>query len=380
MSKTKKTEPEKTKVQNGKNEAGQSPDDQAQKGATPQDDTSISNGSDKSQETTLSEAVTPEPQDPEHMHLDILGDSPDLLKAYLAVSDDEGQLLGDVNLEKEVIDICNQYKTVDYKKIDNPEQRLKEVMILTTKYGTRVNMVENILGGAICKYRIREGGLFYIQKAITDEIGWVWKKWFKKNYNPTHFRSVSDYMKLAAVPGIIRYAVFGKTRLLLMLRLIEDFEGEEDPIGAFLQENGIDFDIQAETDPKELRVQTDITINWKKLEAAELDVIPVDMVEVLVRNGKELLPKHISSLKFLKEHDGDVIGHMEEIIATDGNPEPIMTPKKKAESFKNVIDRFLKAAETAFADSEYLSQIDADFFIKFKQQVLALEKRVITSD
>ena len=89
MSKTKKTEPEKTKVQNGKNEAGQSPDDQAQKGATPQDDTSISNGSDKSQETTLSEAVTPEPQDPEHMHLDILGDSPDLLKAYLAVSDDK---------------------------------------------------------------------------------------------------------------------------------------------------------------------------------------------------------------------------------------------------------------------------------------------------
>ncbi len=331
----------------------------------------------KEQEVNLPANVTVEPQHPEHMSLDLIKDSPDLLGPYLDVSDDEGQLLGDVDLEKEVIVFCDRYKNVDYKKIDNFEQVLEEIKALNTKYGMQINKVENTIGGIICKYRIREGMIFNIEKAITDEIGWVWKKWFIKNYEPTHFRSISDYMRLAKIPNVIRYSVYGKEGLLQIGRQIGDFEGKLDPIGDFLIDNDVDFDVYAETDPKELKIQTDIVINYKKLEKEELDIIPVEKVEALVRNGKDLMPKHISDLKLLKDHGSDCLSYMDEIVASDGSPEPIMTPDKKAKSFRGVVDRFMKAAETAFADSEYLGEIDRQFFDEFKQKFLELERRII---
>lgn len=377
MSTTKKPESEKPKVQKDKPEAmsgAQVPKD------TIADVKRAPDNAEKIQEGSLPAGVTVEPQDPEHMSLDLIKDSPDLLRPYLNVSDDKGQLLGDANLENKVITFCNQYKNADFKKMGNLVQLLEEAKALGTNYGKQINIVENTLGGITCKYRIREGMIFNIQKSLTDEIGLIWKKWFKSNYNPNHFRSVSDYMRLAKIPNVIRYSVYGKERLLQIERQLGDYAGKEDPISDFLRDNNVDFDVYAETDPKELKIQTDIVINYKKLEKEGLDVIPVEKVEALVRNGKDLMPKHISDLKFLKDHNGNYLSHMDQIIASDGSPEPIMTPEKKAKSFKGVVDRFIKAAESAFVDSEYLGEIDEQFFAQLKQKVLELEQRVITSN
>ena len=58
----------------------------------------------------LPEGVTEAPRNAEEMHLSLIKDSSPLVEAYLAVSDDQGELLGDKDLEEEVKRYCALYQ------------------------------------------------------------------------------------------------------------------------------------------------------------------------------------------------------------------------------------------------------------------------------
>jgi hypothetical protein len=324
----------------------------------------------------LPENVTIEPQEEEHMHLKHISDSSSLVRAYLPVSDDQGQLLGDLDLERQVKEFCDRYK--DLSAVNEPDPVIREAKELVTRYTLRVNFVENSLRGTITKYRIREGMLFNIMKELLKQKDINWMGWFKRNFNQREFRSVSDYMKLAGTKNIIRYAVFGKERLLQLLRQLSDEQKEqEDPIGAFLEENGIEFNPEQETDDRELRIEADIAINMRKLHKVEITEIPRELVEALVRNGRDLEKSHIEELKRAQQvPDKDVVEYMKTIIDKNGKPEPIMTPARKAEGFKKTADRFLKAVDTALGDREYVLQLDRGTYDLLKQKVLDLERLI----
>jgi len=324
----------------------------------------------------LPENVTPEPQEEEHMHLKHISDSSSLVRAYLPVSDDQGQLLGDLDLERQVKEFCDRYR--DLSAVNEPDPVIREAKELVTRYTLRVNFVENSLRGTITKYRIREGMLFNIMKELLKQKDINWMGWFKRNFNQREFRSVSDYMKLARMKNIIRYAVFGKERLIQLERQLSDEQKEqEDPIGAFLEENGIDFNPEQETDDRELRIEADIAINMRKLHKVEITEIPRELVEALVRNGRDLEKSHIEELKRAQQvPDKDVVEYMKTIIDKNGKPEPIMTPDRKAEGFKKTADRFLKAVDTALGDREYVLQFDRGTYDLLKQKVLDLERLI----
>lgn len=326
----------------------------------------------------LPDGVTLAPRNVEEMDLDLIKHSSTLVDVYLKVSDDQGELLGDADLEKTVKDVCEQYKDMKEGDIKRPNERLREVKALSIRYATQVNKAESIVDGTITKYRIREGMLFNLQKKLATASGYRWMRWFKQNYDPKHIRSVEDYMRLAKVPNIIRYSVFGKERLLQILRLIGDSKSE-DPILEFLQDKGVDFDPQAETDFKELKIQTDIAINHQRLVNEDMEIIPVDRVEAFVRDGKEIQKRHLRELKIVRDTHGDLVEYMDKIIASDGAPEPVMTPDRKAESFKKTVNQFLKATDNALEDSEYLGKIDADFCAQVKQKILDLEQKITSS-
>lgn len=329
------------------------------------------------QDNSLPEGVTEEPRNDEEMHLGPIKNNPVQVNAYLPVSDDAGEMLGNKDLEKEVIDCCERLRTLRLKNIEEPEDLLQELKDLSIRYVKQINTVENISIGTATKYRIREGVLFNLQKQIVKKaLGQNWTEWFKDNYDKSLFRSVQDYMRLARVSNIIPYAWLGKEQLLQILRRIGEPEGD-DPIGEFLKDNGVDFDPETAIDIDELKIKTDIAINYQKLIEEGLDAIPVEKVEAFVRNGNEINSKHIRELNLVKGTNGDDLDeYMDRIIATDGKIEPIMTPARKAESYKKVIDRFLKATESAFEDSEYLGQIDVDTLAELKRRVLELEQRI----
>ena len=196
----------------------------------------------------LPKDVTEEPRSPEEMHLGLIKDKPTLVKAYLEVSDDKGEQLQSVDLEKEVMAICGTYSKLDEKDIKDPDKLLPELKSLATVYTRQINFRESTVGGTICKYRIRQGMLFLIMKKVvkaanlkaTDGSKLGWSEWFEMNFSSKEFRSAQDAMKMAKAKNIIRYAVLGKFRLLQILRQIEKIEGEENPVGTYLEANGVD--------------------------------------------------------------------------------------------------------------------------------------------
>jgi hypothetical protein len=327
----------------------------------------------------LPENVTEKPRNKEEMHLKLIKNKPSLLTSYLEVSDDKGDLLGGRELENKVIDICNKYVEIKKKEITDPEKLLTELKTLVDVYTRQINFRESTLDGTICKYRIRQGMLFLIIKKVVKAANLKWGDWFEQNFNGSEFRSAQDAMRLAKAKDIIKYAVLGKFRLLQILRQIEDYEKQEDPVGAYLEANGVDFKPEEGTDFEDVKLKADIAINYQKLIAAGLTEIPKEKVEVLVLNGKEVESKHIRDMLLLKNGDGNVVKHFDALIAGDNDPAPVLTNERKAVIFKKTADRFLKVLENAVEDVHYLGQIDQEYYNQIKQKVIDLERFVVAN-
>ena len=117
------------------------------------------------------------------------------------------------------------------------------------------------------------GMLFNFQKTLVKKkLDRNWTEWFAENYDKSLLRSAQSYMKIAEIPNVIRFAVFGIERISQIGRRIEKPYGE-DPIGHFLQENRIEFDSYAETDYQELKITTDIAIARQKLNNEDLEEV-----------------------------------------------------------------------------------------------------------
>ena len=327
--------------------------------------------------TKLPKGVKLEPRSEEEMHLKLIKSKPSLIKSYLEVSDDYGGLLRSKRLEKKVIEICEKYQDIKKKDLNDPGKVLSELKDLVTVYTRQINFRESTLDGTICKYRIRQGMIFLIMKKVVKVAKLNWSEWFEQNFSGSQFRSAQDAMKLARATGIIKYAVFGKFRLLQILRQIEDYESKEDPVGSYLEENGVDFDPDNETDFEDVKTKTDVAINYQKLIAADLTEISKEKVEILVLNGKEIESKHVNNMQLLKKDNGNVVDYFDRLIAGESDPPPVLTNERKADIFKKTADRFLKVLENAIEDAHYLGQINQEYYAQFKQKVIDLERFVV---
>jgi hypothetical protein len=240
-------------------------------------------------------------------------------------------------------------------------------------------MADNKFGGTITKYRIRGGYLFNATKELVRAAGYEWVTWFKKNFGGREFRTVQDYMRLAKIPGIIGYAFLGKERLIQVAIYLKEFGGNTvDPVGAFF-EKYIVFNPEEEIDVDELKIKTDIAINHQRCIKAALDEITIDMIESIVRGGKEVESKHIKELQVRKDAGQNIAADFKKIVASDGKYKPFMTPQRQAEWFKNTANRFISVVEDAIKRPEYRSQLDVALIIKLKGMLLELEEQVQAS-
>lgn len=356
-------------------------------GIVPQDDqtadeseseTPQGEGDSPAEEPILPAGVTPEPQDPEHMDLRKVQEHGKWVRAYINVSDDEGHLLGDKKLESEIKALQDKIQKTNLKKVKDPDVWVARLKDVTTRYCEKINFAENIAIGIVTKYRIRMGSLFiHLKYLVKKKLGQKWLPWFKANYDPKQLRTVQDYMAIAAIPNAIRYAVFGKERLLEIIRQLGEASGA-DPIGDFLSSNGIDFNPEKELDSVELRIKTDIAIGLRKLAEEKLEEVSADKVEALVRSGMELENKHIADLKATKEIRGDLNLRMDQIISTGGKVEKRLTAERKADSFKHTMDRFIDLSADALRDDAYLRKIDLDLCRQMKAKIEEIERKLAT--
>ena len=159
------------------------------------------------------------------------------------------------------------------------------------------------------KYHIRQGLFFLLLKILVKErLGLNWVKWFSDNFDKKHLRSAEVYMQIAQVQNSIRYAVFGKERLLQIIRQIDKKDlNKEDPIGDFLRKNKIDFDPKLETELQQVRDEADIAIEKEKLSKAGITEISNEQVEALVLNKRKLTTNHIKQLAACQKKKGTTL-------------------------------------------------------------------------
>jgi hypothetical protein len=328
----------------------------------------------------LPKNVTEAPRTPEEMDLKYIKKWPNAVKVYLQVSDDQGEVLGSKVQERKVKDFCDKYANSKAADIKDLAKVIAEAKDLATQYTLQINMVESRLNGTTTKYRIRQGMIFNIMKELVRKDSPSWIQWFKDNFDGREFRSVRDYMRLARIPGIIQFAWLGKERLLQTDRQLSEADKQtENPVDAFIERNGVIFNPEEELDVQELRIETDIAINYEKLLNAGITEISKDMIDALVRNGKEIESAHIRELKVTKDARQDLVERFEELVASDGRVPPNMTPARKAQGFKNTADRFIKAIENAIDDQDYRGQVNAEFIANLNEKLQQLERLVTAS-
>ncbi len=324
--------------------------------------------------------VTAEPQHPEHLHMALLGNSAPLRDVYLKISDDTGQFFGKKELEDEMIEFTNQAKALTRKGSQEAINLLLPQLIAISKsYNRQINLATSISNGVLVKHQIRLGDIFLYQKRLLKKINpdKNWVEWFNETYTTSNLRSAQDYMRLASTPNIIRYAVFGKERLIEILRAIPSFASSDDPIGAFLSKHGFTYNPEGETSMDNWRSNIDTAIAMEKIRQAEkkedLDLeLSFDHVKKLIDNNVPVESKVINNMVIIKEAGGSIAEYIDKSILGKGSQNIQIERVEKQESVQRISKKLKEIVEYYTKDTVALSEINVLAINDLRQSIEAL--------
>jgi hypothetical protein len=315
-------------------------------------------------QTSLRDGVTVEPRSDEEMHLGLILESPPLVDVYLKVSDDTGQMLGDEDLEREVKRYCELYETSKRESIDDPDRVLQELKDLSVRYSKQINKAFSISDGTITKYRLRLGRLFNFQKKLVKMKGDNWIDWFKTEYDEKSLRNIQEYMKIAKIPGVERYAVFGIERLKELGRAIELKSGEDDLISDFLKAHHVLYDPESDDPIDGFKLEIDSAISMAKIKKVEQDKnielgVDYELVKKLFRMRIPVDTGIIRDMVILKEARSDVNEYLERRYINGGAEASIITGTKKVRGLPKLVAEIKSTVEYMKEHTDLVDQIDA---------------------
>jgi hypothetical protein len=329
--------------------------------------------------------VTEEPQDAEHMDLRYIRNSPALVDVYLAVSDDEGQMLGDTEVETQVKTFIDQYKDLKVDEIENVDSVIEELKQLYSRYSILVNKSEGICNGMVTKYRIRQGMLLNIEKKLLRKDNKQWVEHFNQTYGPKYLRSAQDYMALARTPNIIRYAVYGKERLVEIRRAIKTLEiKSDDPIASFLEQYSIPYnpqDPQTDETLLGLKVEIDHAIAMTKIKKVERKnnlefSLDTELLKRLIGLSNKVDNGLISDLLIIKKAGGDVNQHLEDVYISGGNGHHLLEPIKKVTGFPRLVADFKSTVDYIREHSDLADRIESSQIDELERYISDLKEFV----
>ena len=275
----------------------------------------------------------------------------------------------------EVKSFYDRYKNINVQQVENPRQLLTESMELANKFSLKINTRGSITAGILTKYLIRLGMIFNIQKMLVRKSGKKWEEWFNDNHSVMSLRSAQDYMKLAKVPNIIRYAFLGKERLIEISRVAKKLKSE-DPVGEYLTSQGIEFkpeQIESEGSAS-LRSQVDTVIALITISKVEekneisLDV-DADLIRKLIGMRVEVDTAMIGKMVIIKQSGGNPNDYLES-RHINGGPEPeIITSTIKLRSIPKLVGSFKDTVDYIKNHTDLASDVD-------EEEIEALEDKL----
>jgi hypothetical protein len=324
--------------------------------------------------------VTDEPQHEEHLHMALLGDSAPLKDVYLKVSDDEGQFFGNTELEQVVKTLLTESRELmKYGSIDQARDFMGKLIEVSSLYHRQLNFATNMTSGILVKHQIRLGHIYLQQKRLLKKIdaGVNWIEWFTKTCGANSLRSAQDFMRLASTPNIIRYAVFGRDRLIEILRGISPFGTSNDPIGEFLAKYGFTFDPEKEKFMDDWRAKIDAAISMEKIKKMEKkdDIqleVKFEQIKTLIDNGIPVDSGMISNMVIVKESGGSVADYLETTVLGKGS-KPVQVERAEKRESVQVLSKKLQEIVAFYSkDMEAITQISRAHVTSLRESVEAL--------
>lgn len=332
------------------------------------------------QSTKKDPNITNEPQHEEHLHMALLGESLPLREVYLKVSDDQGQFFNNMPLEKIMIDFLGQSKTVTRtSSAEAIRQLMAQLIDVSKSYQKQINLATSVSSGILVKHQIRLGNMFMYQKKLLKKINPEknWTEWFSETYGSGNLRSAQDYMRMAGTPNIIRYAVFGKERLIEILRATPAFASSDDPIGAFLSKHNFTFNPEAETSMEDWRSSIDAAIAMEKIklierkEGIELG-LSFEQVKRLIDGNVPVDSKVISNMVIVKDSGGNLEEYINSSILAKGGQNVQIERSEKLESVQRISKKLKEIVEYYTKDVDALSEISSNAVNDLKASIDAL--------
>lgn len=329
----------------------------------------------KEEANKLPDGVTIEPQSEEHMDMNLIKSSPALMEAYLKVSDNMSGLHKNKSLEMKVKKFCDEYSKIDWKNEKNPEKLLEKLKDLTMLYTSTLNVADSTMSGIACKSHIMQGILLIIQKKGVKVIDEKWEKWFENNYNKSQLRSAVDYMSVAKIPNVIRYAVFGMTRLKKLKEVIKITKDDKDPIHTFLNGKNLVFDPKSDNPIEDFNREVDAAVAEAKVkkieEKNELDYgIQAGLIKRMVMQGIPFDNKVMRNIHLIHESKGDVNDYLKRRYINKGNEFDIIEKENKTKGFRKMVAGIKDAVALFSDDSTMLETVDDD-------QIKTLEEAIV---
>ena len=263
--------------------------------------------------------------------------------------------------------------------IDEAKEFMVKLVDLSSKYHRQINFATNMTSGILVKHQIRLGHLYLQQKRLLKKIdaNVNWMEWYAKTYGASSLRSAQDFMRLASTPNIIRYAVFGRDRLVEILRGISPFGTSNDPIGEFLAKYSFTFDPKAEEFMDDWRAKIDTAISMEKIKKMEKkDDISLDLgfeqIKKLIDNNIPVDSGMISNMLIVKESGGSVKDYLETTVLGKGEKPTQVERAEKLETVQ-VLSKKLKEIVAFYSkDTAAIGQINRDHITSLRESVEAL--------
>lgn len=330
-----------------------------------------------------SENFTKSPQDSEHVDLHGFPNFVRFARVYGPTSDDNGELLGDTELEAQVKNYINENINIKPEDVPDKEAFLEDARALTHHYFGAVNLAEAISIGVMTKYHIRLGALLNIQKKLTPHK--KWEDYYNKYYDKTRRRSVQIWMQIAEVPAAIGYAGLSETRVLELVRAVKGYPPTaEDPIGDFLRKHRLQTDLENVESIKDFKIDIDTVLAKKKInDAAALNqvsfTVNTKLLKKWLRKGKEVNSSLISDLIMIKKADGEPNHLLRDLYKNSGSTIVTLTSEKTVTGFPKLVSQIKSTVEYIQENRDLVARIRTEDIEALEAQISTL-KAMISSN
>jgi hypothetical protein len=288
----------------------------------------------------------------------------------VALSEDNGELLNDTELESEITSFIAEYQNKEHYDLEKPAVVLSKLRALYKIYNAKISRAESINNGIATKYGIRKGMLLNIEKNLLRMAGKQWIAHYIETYGQKSLRSAQDYMALARIPNIINYAVFGKERLMGVLRAIKFLEiNSDDPIATLFQQCDISFDpeeVQIEEVITNLKLEIDYAVALSKIRKAEekkdveLGINP-EYIKNLIGDGIAVSHAFINDLFEINSERRDVNSHLESLCNDSEGGDDMLPHIKRAIALPKLVESLKGTVESIREHSNLVNRVEQDY-------------------